>query len=517
MTIGSKFFIYRLELISICHYIYFMSDKSPTFIEKENQRLLEENERLQNEVEELSKTQVLDKSLATAVFGGKIMLGSELSDSINIFLAEARKGEFKSESIGNVLTYVLHRLTRLGAFTLLLALIPVSILVLQTFILSEQNDKLQFQNDRIVEQSRLLDGQRRSSYVFLLGGIVEKMNAELVSNDDRTLSKELCSQIIALSHSLTPYKFLLEDGSLSDYYSPERTQLFIILMELQLDKETNSYLLSRGNFDNLYLNDYSILNLKANFFESKNSSLKNVDFKRCELNYIKLEESNNLHNLIIKESRVNSIMIMGTDSLENGSEVNVESSYINMAGLVQSNLNKIELSNTIVNAGVLFANEEVSLNNGIYSSLFVRYDSIFSIRGSIIDVEYSFNLSELVNELNVSDELPHHPKYSYLIGDGNSSKVSYDNSIFIVDNTDSTKSELNKLTNQHSTVNVGNTSKGRFACGVNIDCYTSSDRCLIASRNFSLLKRIAGDEFNSNDTVTINIFSKPLILPLPTL
>ena len=71
------------------------------------------------------------------------------------------------------------------------------------------NDLLQTQNQLIKEQTKLIEAERRSSLIFLMGNIMDKVDDELKNNKkSRELSPQLIGRIAALSHSLKPYYFL---------------------------------------------------------------------------------------------------------------------------------------------------------------------------------------------------------------------------------------------------------------------------------------------------------------------
>jgi len=275
-------------------------------LQSENEKLKRENKLLTAEIRKLrSKNPSASKALLGKL-GSKIVLGAKLKDSITQYFIESEKQEVSAETKGNVVSHILWRVTRIGIYGFLVALLPTILLFVQTLFMYNQNTKIEYQNDRIVEQNQLMEGERRSSYVFLLGNLMEAINDELQleTNTDRELSSQLVGQIISLSHSLKPYKFLLDKNEMSGFYSPERTQLFIFLLESKLSSKTLASIFTNGSFSHLHLSDYVISEIKG--FDVSlvipNSFLRNVTIEGCEFLSVILDSSEISESLEIRES-----------------------------------------------------------------------------------------------------------------------------------------------------------------------------------------------------------------------
>jgi len=481
----------------------------------ENKRLKKENYDLNKQLEKFKKRELASNSKKTFIYGRQIFLGSRLNDSINIFLGEARKGVFKSESIGNVITHTLWRFTRLGILTLLLALIPICILIIQTLLLDLQNDKLEVQNKKIAVQNQLADGQRRSSYVFLLGNITEKMNTELNGKENRELSRELSGQIVALSHSLTPYRFLLEDGKLSDYYSPERTQLLITLIELNLGKETNSYIFERGNFDNLYLSNYTIGDFNSKSFKTKNSSFTNVNFNYCSIEFMTFVDSKRFDQFTIRDCIINKLIVRGQDSKGEKLALQIDNSYIDFASITQSNTSRIKLNNNVINCGHFFASKDISIFQGLYTNTLIKCDSTISISECIVDSRYDMKFLHYTDEVGVTEQLSNiKPSRTRIMPYSNKENILFHNSIYIMADEMSIKAEFDSLTQKDSTSMLGITNLDRIAIGVNLSC-KKKYKCKynIPSKLSSVRTK---SKFKTMETLTFDIHEKTYSLELPT-
>jgi len=133
--------------------------------------------------------------------------------------------------------------------------------LLGSILLYNQNQLIVKQNDRIDIQNSLLEADRRSSLVFLMSNILDKVDSEIKSQRDTmqnevtesseikySLSKPLMSRIIALSRALRPYRIMDGDTLSTELISPERGQLFIALMENGLDSRTQYEIVNKGNF-----------------------------------------------------------------------------------------------------------------------------------------------------------------------------------------------------------------------------------------------------------------------------
>ena len=78
--------------------------------------------------------------------GSWFFLGGDLKQSIKQLVIEARDKNqtISDDTLGNVLAHGAWRLTRIGCFAVLVALIPLLILMIQTTLLYYQNNKSKF-------------------------------------------------------------------------------------------------------------------------------------------------------------------------------------------------------------------------------------------------------------------------------------------------------------------------------------------------------------------------------------
>lgn len=196
------------------------------------------------------------------LFGKEVLLGHRLHSSINKLFSEIEERKISKDTLSDVSKHVLWRLTRIGFFAVIAALIPVTFVALQSYLLSNQNQLLLKQNDRIDLQNNLLEADRRSSLVFLMSNVLDRADVEIsrqretmrkggenVSDSVKySLSKPLTNRIVALSRAFRPYRMLQGDSLSRKIVSPERGQLFIALMDSGLDSLTQSTVAANGNF-----------------------------------------------------------------------------------------------------------------------------------------------------------------------------------------------------------------------------------------------------------------------------
>jgi len=228
------------------------------------------------------------------------ILGRNLKKSINRLYSELPRN-VQQETMAEVTANLIHRLTRIGSFALIVGLVPLLILLTQTWILDNQNEKLDHQNDLIGSQNLLLDqqinleeGNRRSSYVFLMSNIMDKIDEELKNrqNSHRELSEELIGRIVALSQAFRPYRYLEDNKLIPRPLSPERGQLLYALVNSTLDHETYDHIFAKANFS---YSDLPQANFAGAYLKGVNLSFANLNhgtFRDAVMDGANLSQSN---------------------------------------------------------------------------------------------------------------------------------------------------------------------------------------------------------------------------------
>ena len=166
----------------------------PQDIQKPYEELLRENEQLRKRLDsyEASKKAKWSFRWWVSKRAVEFFVGFGLKMSM-VKLYNELPDKVQKETLADVSTHIIWRLTRIGVFAILAALIPISILVTQTVILYRQNLLIDKQNTRLDQQTNLAEATRRGSLVFLMSNILDKMDEELKDpeNKEKKLSKEL--------------------------------------------------------------------------------------------------------------------------------------------------------------------------------------------------------------------------------------------------------------------------------------------------------------------------------------
>lgn len=265
-------------------------------------KLTEENLKLKSELNALkaghnprpSSFKWLARTTST-VFAGK-----NLKESISRLYKELPR-DVKKETLADVSSGLIYRLTRIGAFAIVVGLVPLLILFTQTWILNNQNDKLEQQNNLILSQNQLLDqqinleeGNRRSSFIFLMSNIMDKIDEELKNNKrgSRILSEELIGRIVSLSHAFRPYRYLENNALIEKPLSPERGQLLYALVNSELELKTYDRIFEKANFSYADLQEANFSGAYLQGVNLAHSNIKRGNFKDAILNLANCQESN---------------------------------------------------------------------------------------------------------------------------------------------------------------------------------------------------------------------------------
>ncbi len=255
-----------------------------------------ENLRLRAELEARKVAQTTGKKVGKIVTGTttRLLVGKGLKTSFRKLLDELPGGKVSKDTIAELLTHFIWRITRIGTFAVVIGLAPMLILIVQTWILSRQNKELDTQNqllgrqnERLDQQINLEEGNRRSSLILFMSNIMDKMDIELRNNQKRTLSEALIGRIVSLSQSMRPYRYLENDSLTTRQLSPERGQLLFSLINSNLDKSTYDQIFARANFNYADLRE-------ANFSEAylRGAQLAHSSFSNANFNYADLSNAN---------------------------------------------------------------------------------------------------------------------------------------------------------------------------------------------------------------------------------
>ncbi|MBX2872809.1 MAG: pentapeptide repeat-containing protein [Saprospiraceae bacterium] len=355
------------------------------------------------------------------------ILGKNLKQSINQLYTELPRN-VQQDTMAEVTANLLHRLTRIGIFALVVGLVPLLILLTQTWILDNQNEKLEHQNELISSQNLLLDqqinleeGNRRSSYVFLMSNIMDKIDEELKNtrNGRRQLSEEIIGRIVSLSHAFRPYRYLENNRLIPTPLSPERGQLLYALVNSRLDlptyddifaKANFSYSdLPRANFAGAYLKGINLSYANINHGNFKDAILDGANFQQSQLDYAIFD------NTLMNEANFRQA------NLEHSQWYNVLAQGISLAmanvraGFFNGDFSNAELEGIILHDATL--NYIVLRNAFFFNSNWVNRMAQYNLKGSFsltdnynIEQDYIFdsgrNIQDTVFRLIPRNDTP---------------------------------------------------------------------------------------------------------------
>ncbi|WP_025741202.1 pentapeptide repeat-containing protein [Aquimarina pacifica] len=288
------------------------------------ERLKTENKLLQDKLDKINKVSQKKKKFRWWLLKktGTPILGNKLKRSINTAINEYKEYRTVStDTVSDVSSSIIWRITRVGLFAFLFAVVPSLVLLFQTKLIMNQNDL-------ITSQNNLVEADRRSSLVFVMGDVLADLNEELKykGSSTRNISNTLEARIIGLCMAMKPYKYM-ENGKLIEKpISSERGQLLFTLLKSDLASESSQDILNLSDFS--YTNFYKV-NLG-----------RGVNLKYARLNHSNLIEAEmpaaNLQSSELRESEMSGI---------NLSDANLKRAQVQRANLRKAELLSVDLTN----------------------------------------------------------------------------------------------------------------------------------------------------------------------------
>lgn len=291
----------------------------------------------------------------------RLLAGKGLKSSFRQLLDELPGGKVSKDTLSEIMAQVVWRITRIGTFAIVAAFAPLLIMAVQTWMLSRQNEKLDTQNgllgrqnERLDQQINLEEGNRRSSLIFFMSNIMDKLDIELRSNPDRSLSDPLIGRIVSLSQSMRPYRYLENDSLTPRQLSPERGQLLFSLVNSNLDKATYDKIYARANFNYADLRE-------ANFSEAylRGAKLAHSSFSNANFNFADLQGAD-LTNAWLEEATFRNTSMSGI----NLAGANLRESRMENITMLDGNLSNADLRHIYLEGNFSDTNlEGVKLQN----------------------------------------------------------------------------------------------------------------------------------------------------------
>lgn len=236
----------------------------------------------------------------------------------------------------------------------------------QNKLLNQQNQLLNQQNLRLDQQTYLQEAERRSSFIFLMGNILDAVDSEL--KDDvgvqgvRDISPQLIGRIIALSHSLRPYRYLGTDSLVGRELSPERGYLLLSIVSSEIDKRSLRRVYQSADFSfadlkkavlsGEYLAGINLTGADLEGARLDDTDLSNANLSDAEMNDAILVHANlrdaRLRNTTLRKAYLESANLSSTNlSGADLRRANLSSANLSKARLSGTNLSGANLSHTI--------------------------------------------------------------------------------------------------------------------------------------------------------------------------
>lgn len=163
------------------------------------------------------------------------------------------------------------------------------LLIKQYTLIREQTRN---QRINIAQQAELIESVRKSSLVFLLSNILDKVDSELANNPGRTLSDATIARIAALSYSFRPYTYVIGDSLSAKKLSPERGQLLLALSKMQIDTNSWSRIMLQTSYEGADLREADLRGADLRGVNLRNADLQNANLQEANLAGADLRSTN---------------------------------------------------------------------------------------------------------------------------------------------------------------------------------------------------------------------------------
>lgn len=183
-------------------------------------------------------------------------------------------------------------------------------------------------------QTETIIALEQKNLMALVAGVIAAADTEIARSSTRSLNQATIDRIADLSHSLKPYKKVIHRDSIeTKSYSPERGQLLLALVKMNINEISFSQIKNRATFQQAYLP-------KANLAKT---NLSGVDLKQANLEGAILTEAN-LDSANLSETNLERTSILNA-SLE---YCNLNQAVLNWANLENCNLSYATLDGTLM-------------------------------------------------------------------------------------------------------------------------------------------------------------------------
>lgn len=337
------------------------------------ERLKTENKILQDKLDQLEKGKKRKKRLFSWLFkkASTPIIGSRLKKSISNAINEYKEYKTVSvDTVSDVSSNVVWRFTRIGLFAFFFAILPSTIMIIQTWLVVNQNGLVRNQNN-------LVESQRKSSLVFVMDNVLSDLNTELKGSSSRNIGKPLEARIISLAMAMQPYDYEDAFNGEQKTGSPERGQLLFNLLMSDLGDRSTSDILNAADFTYsdvkkmLLGTGANLRYARLEYSDFSQAYMPQANLQSAELKYAVLQGVN------LSESNLKRTSFVNADL----QRAELLSSDLTNANLRGANLTKADLSEAILwGAKIEDANlSDVILDNAIVG----REDWIAYVKDSL--------------------------------------------------------------------------------------------------------------------------------------
>jgi uncharacterized protein YjbI with pentapeptide repeats len=156
------------------------------------------------------------------------------------------------------------------------------------FMIYRQNELFQaqtrHQNQRIQEQSELIESIRKSSLSLLVSNISDKLDDELKNHPTGRLSDNTIADIVeAFNYSFVPYRYLEGDSLSEKKLSPEKGELLLALCTRKIDSVSFAKIKHKATFSGADLRGANLRGVDLSGSDLKGADLSNADLSGASL------------------------------------------------------------------------------------------------------------------------------------------------------------------------------------------------------------------------------------------
>ena len=332
-------------------------------LEAENQKLKEQLDRQENKKKNRRK---LGWNFLKRSSG--MILGAQLKKSIEKFLDEiAEQQRVSKETLSDLLSSIIIRLTRVGFLLILTAVLPSILLIFQTHYLGKQNtlitgqsEMFKQQNKRLDQQTYLQEAERRGQTLLIMDNMLKEISTDVSRSSANAIDDATAGRLISLSKMLKPYKYLENDSLIARVTSPERGYLLVSLLETGINLNTtarsrsNGRLIERLDFTyaelrNLLLKGADLIQIDLSNADLRNSSFNGIDFEKANLQNTWLHETNLTYASLKEANLEHAVLQYAILDYANLQNANLSSADLRNVSLVKTKLLDADFTNARVN------------------------------------------------------------------------------------------------------------------------------------------------------------------------